>query len=366
MPDPARKLRLPLAWLIPRANEPGRDLARRVRLLLVVALLGANVVGGAIVVALGVWVLPYPDVDDADAARTLNLVAAGAYLLVFSPVGAIWGLRRLRKARIWLEEDRPPTPQERRVVLRGPRRILLVHLVGWSLAAIVFAGLNATFSAEAAARTAGLVALGGLSVFAFIYLISERLLRPLAARALAGGIGERRLGPGIKTRMLIAWALGSAVPVVGLMTIAASTLAERDFDRTELAILVLVLGALSLVVGAAISLFAARAVADPVNSLRQGVQKVENGKLDAEVPVYDGSEIGRLQAGFNKMVAGLRERERIHDLFGRHVGPDVARAALEREIELGGEVRQVSILFTDIVGSTGLAASRPRRRWLGS
>ena len=74
------------------------------------------------------------------------------------------------------------------------------------------------------------------------------------------------------------------------------------------------------------------------NSLREAVQEVQDGELDIEVPVYDASEIGQLQAGFNSMVAGLRERERIQDLFGRHVGEDVARAALDQGIELGGEL----------------------------
>lgn len=41
------------------------------------------------------------------------------------------------------------------------------------------------------------------------------------------------------------------------------------------------------------------------------------------------------------MAAGLRERERLRDLFGRHVGEDVAREALERKGELAGEVREV-------------------------
>ena len=98
-------------------------------------------------------------------------------------------------------------------------------------------------------------------------------------------------------------------------------------------------------------------------ALREGVEtRSSDGDLDVEVAVYDGSEIGQLQAGFNRMVAGLRERERIQDLFGRHVGEEVARAALEQEIELGGETREVAILFIDVVGSTELAAERPRRR----
>ena len=60
------------------------------------------------------------------------------------------------------------------------------------------------------------------------------------------------------------------------------------------------------------------------------------------------------------MAAGLRERERLRDLFGRHVGREVAEAALERdgEVELGGELREVAVVFVDVIGSTGLAMRR--------
>ena len=66
-----------------------------------------------------------------------------------------------------------------------------------------------------------------------------------------------------------------------------------------------------------------------------------------------------LQAGFNEMATGLRERDRIRELFGRQVGEGVARTALEGEIELGGEVREVAVLFVDLVGSTEMAFEHP-------
>jgi adenylate cyclase len=50
----------------------------------------------------------------------------------------------------------------------------------------------------------------------------------------------------------------------------------------------------------------------------------------------------------------LREREHLRDLFGRHVGTDVARYAVNNT-DLGGELREVSVLFIDIKGSTALA-----------
>jgi adenylate cyclase len=333
--------------------------ARRIRVTLTVSLVAANLLGAVIVAALAVLEVVPLDVGDESTARAIGLGLAGAYLLLFVPIGSWWGLKRLRGARVWLEADRLPTPDERKIVLRGPRRIVFVHVFIWTLAALLFGTVIATFELEAGARVLSLIAFAGLVVCAFVYLIAERLLRPAAARALAAGIGDRRLAPGIKTRVLAAWALGCAVPVFGLVGAGISALTEKDFTRDELALLVVVIGSVVVIAGALALFLAAKAIADPVVSLRKAVRNVEEGNLNVGVDVYDGSEIGQLQAGFNEMVAGLRERERVQDLFGRHVGEDVARAALEQEIELGGELREVAVLFTDMVGSTELAAKRP-------
>jgi len=75
--------------------------------------------------------------------------------------------------------------------------------------------------------------------------------------------------------------------------------------------------------------------------------------------VFDGTELGELQRGFNAMVDGLRERERVRDLFGRHVGREVALAAERERPKLGGEERCVAVVFIDIVGSTQLVTSQP-------
>jgi adenylate cyclase len=93
----------------------------------------------------------------------------------------------------------------------------------------------------------------------------------------------------------------------------------------------------------------------------EAMAQVEQGRIDTFVGVYERSEIGRLQGGFNRMVTGIAERDRLRDLFGRHVGEDVARRALEGGTELSGDVEEAAILFIDLVDSTKLAASRPPR-----
>ena len=196
---------MPLPWLIPRPDESGSDLRRRTQVLLTVSLVGANLVGAAIVYAIASWVFPYPDVDEPGATRIANVIALGAFFLVVTPLGIRWGGRRLADGRAWLQEDRAPTAEERRIVLRSPRRLVAIHLVIWSLAAVLFGVLNAFFSLELGERVALTVAFAGLTTSAFVYLLASascgrprrgRSPRASARTALRPGSRAARCWPG--------------------------------------------------------------------------------------------------------------------------------------------------------------------------
>jgi adenylate cyclase len=341
-----------------RPDAPGRRIARRATLLMVPAIVGANLTGAVVVFSLIAWVLPLPELEDQDTVLLVNLAAAGAYVLVACAIGTVWGLARFRETRRWLVEDREPTAAERRVALRIPIRQLHVSMTLWLIAAVGVFCLNVAFSFLLAVIVGVTTLLGAVTTSAMAYLLAERITRATSARALASGVPEKAVGPGVTTRALLAWALGSGVPLAGLLAVALVALAGADVGRRELAVTALVLGGVALLVGVLITWQASRAVADPVRSVRDALAHVEAGDLDARVPVFDGSDLGLLQAGFNRMGDGLREREELRDLFGRHVGEDVARAAQERGIELGGEELEVAVLFVDLVGSTAIAAER--------
>ena len=166
---------------------------------------------------------------------------------------------------------------------------------------------------------------------------------------LAAAPRETQAGIGLRWRLLLTWALGSAIPVLLILVL----LAWRG--GADLDVAIAFLAATTLVAGAVFAASMARAVADPLERLRAGVERVSAGDLDAAVSVDDASELGYLQAGFNTMTSGLRERRQLQDLFGRHVGEEVARRALASEVVLGGEHREVSALFVDLTGSTQLA-----------
>src|SRR5207253_105280 len=83
--------------------------------------------------------------------------------------------------------------------------------------------------------------------------------------------------------------------------------------------------------------------------------RVEEGDFDARVAVADGSEVGLLQAGFNRMAEGLAERERIREAFGTYVDREVADHILREGTSLAGEEVEVTMMFIDVRDFTGFA-----------
>jgi adenylate cyclase len=119
------------------------------------------------------------------------------------------------------------------------------------------------------------------------------------------------------------------------------------------------LSLVGLAAGFIATVASARSVAEPLDGLRHALARVRDDDLDVGLVVDDGGEVGEVQAGFNRMVDGLRERRQIQDLFGRHVGQVVATQALERGTGLRGEEADASVVFVDIVGSTAMAEVLP-------
>jgi adenylate cyclase len=334
--------------------------ARLTKVALVVAIVGANAVGACIVFVVAAFVIPSPRLSNTGTVLVVNGVAAGIYLIVAALVGTLWGASKLKDVQAAIREEREPGEHEQRAVLRAPLELFFVQTALWLLAAVLFGVGNAFYNVVLGLNVATAVVLGGVSTASVAYLLAERILRPAAIRLLAAGAPPRLAVPGLAVRSLLAWGLGTAVPVVGLIAVAIGALSDpKTASKLQLSVTMIVLGGIALTVGLLASFIAARAAADPVASVRRALAQVEHGDLDVEVPVYDGTDVGLLQAGFNRMVVGLREREQLQDLFGRQVGEDVARQALERGVELGGEVRDVAVLFVDLVGSTTLAAERP-------
>ena len=317
----------------------------------------AHGLGALDVFVLLFWVLPSPEGTEATDYLAPNLITIAIYFPLAMATGMYLGNRLSPTRYAWINENRAPTAVERDAAIRMPMRCLRLDGGLWAGAAVLFTLINLPHSNDLALHVGATIALGGLTTCAVAYLLVERVARPITQLALSYGPPARPVWPGVEGRVVLAWLTATGMPVVGLLMLGLHGVTDEQVTREELARSVLVLGAAALVVGLGVMIVVARSVSQPLTAMRRAIGRVEGGDLSAEVRIDDASEVGVLQSGFNRMVGGLRERERMQDLWSKQVGEDVARAALEDDPRLGGELRDVSVLFIDMVGSTAWASS---------
>ncbi|MEB4210640.1 adenylate/guanylate cyclase domain-containing protein [Mycobacterium sp. 94-17] len=338
------------------AESQGR---RRVRIqvIMTVLVLGANLIGIAVALLLVTVAIPVPSIFD-DAPAWLTFGVSPAYTALALAVGTYWITRKTVISLRWAIEGRTPTEEDERNTFTAPWRLAVFDLVLWGIGTALLTTLYGMVNTQFIPRFLLVVSFSGVLVATASYLLAEFALRPVAAQALEAGPPPRRFSGGIMGRTMVVWFLGSAVPVIGIMLLAFFELVLRNLTQTQFAVGVALVSLACLIFGCTLMWILAWLTATPVRVVRAALKRVERGDLRGDLVVFDGTELGELQRGFNAMVDGLRERERVRDLFGRHVGREVALAAERERPKLGGEERHVAVVFIDIIGSTQLVTSK--------
>jgi adenylate cyclase len=313
----------------------------------------ANLAGAAAVIAFVQLASGHALAPEVEPA--LQIVAPLIPLAVLAVPAYEWDRRAYLRTMAWALEGRTPTVAERFAVLEEPWRQATRPFVFWVLGAALYPLLSALAGSDwlTLVRVAEGALIGGVTTCALGYLMIERSFRPLFAVVLDGMPEDRPRTPGVRLRLLLTWAVGSGVPLLAIALVVV-------FDSHEIPVYALALLALvGLAAGFIATVASARSVAEPLDGLRTALARVEEGDLEVGLVVDDGGEVGEVQSGFNQMVTGLRERRQIQDLFGRHVGHQVATQALERGTGLRGEQADASVVFIDLVGSTAMAEVLP-------
>ena len=136
--------------------------------------------------------------------------------------------------------------------------------------------------------------------------------------------------------------------------VLASTLSTRD-DERSIRMLSIILSSLTALLGLCFAGIVTVGMIRPLKALVSATRKIEEGNLDAEVPITTRDEVGTLSESFNHMVRELRVKERIKDTFGKYLDPRVVVTLIdspESVIDTTGEKRVMTMFFSDIAGFT--------------
>ena len=330
-------------------------------------MLQADIIGALLVLGFLRFGLPPEDRIQLQDLPAFNLAIFLGYLFLSFTIGSYLSLRLLIPVMRWQRRDTlldqidPAATEMARIrALKMPFYRSVINVTNWLLGSVVFIVASWPVASKSAPVVAVATALGATATAIIGYLQSERVLRPVAVAALRGGVPENFRAPGVIQRQVLTWVLSTAVPILAIvLAVVASKFEILTAPADRLTTPILLLAIAALVIGLFGTVLVAMSIADPLRQLRWALGEVQRGNYNAHMQIYDASELGLLQAGFNDMVRDLAERQRLRDLFGRYVGEDVARRALERGTELGGQERDVAVLFVDLVGSTHLASTIP-------
>jgi adenylate cyclase len=288
------------------------------------------------------------------AAATIVAVLVLVYVLILP------GLGRLRAAERWAasrEVDRARALDGTYTWARAAvARAMAAHAVSAALLAVVVGAIaGATGSRLVQYGVLGVV-LGIAVQLISVHSIVEAMLRPARA-ALAGdtGIGDSlpRSRPSFA-----AWSNVSVLAVAFVFAAAGAMLAAV-FERAseDPVIWVVIGGAMTLGFAVPISVGAAFAPSlRPIRDLAEGTERVAAGDYSQRLPVVQDDDLGALAASFNRMQAGLAERQRLQAAFGTYVDPILAARLLEQGDDVfTGERREVTVMFVDVRDFTPFA-----------
>lgn len=329
--------------------------------------LGANIIGAVAIMSFVAVFLPMPEINDFTTNLPSLTVVGALYLFFAVAVGVVVTFILFRPVLDWQRNPDAHDPNMvRNLVLRIPVYQAGVAALVW-LIGIIIAVVMAASSSPRLALVIGLsTVLAGMVVILITYLEAERLVRPIAASALARRFEDSTLEPPIRHRLMATWLMGTGIPMIGIVfVLMGQRMGFFTDDSDDIIPAIIALAITALGTGFVGTSFAIMNVVDPILELQDAINRVRRGDTNVEVDIYDGSELGVLQAGFNEMMRGLRERQRVRDIFGRYVGAEVAQRALEERPKLGGEDRKVAVLFIDVIGSTNFAVNHAPEEVVG-
>jgi class 3 adenylate cyclase len=301
-------------------------------------------------------VVAFEDSDRYVEAAAVTVVVVLAQCYLFLPAGR----RRFGLAEQWAAGHEVERATALEYTYIYARRAVARGVVGGAISTALLLVVVGAIAGASGSRLVqyGIVgaALGTGNLLIAAHSFVEAAMRP-ARVAIAGdtGIGDSlpRSRP-----TFAAWSNVFMLAAAFNFAVAGALLAAV-FDRgREVPVLAVAIGGV-LLLGVAVPITVGAAFSPslrPIRDLAEGTERVAAGDYIQRLPVVQDDDLGALAASFNRMQAGLAERQRLQAAFGTYVDPALAARLLEQGDDVfTGERREVTVMFVDVRDFTPFA-----------
>ena len=256
----------------------------------------------------------------------------------------------------------------RRRLLNEPFFLILIDFSMWIAAAGVFsmvargagAGNIVIWSILVRCLLTGLITVT-VAFFVLEFHLQRRLVpHVFPSGGLHGIPGSGRIQ--IRTRLVALLFACNLVPFIATLSAILSPLPPEPelpnfLNHTQF--VVATQSVIFMGVGIWLTFLVSNNLTGPLRKIIHVLQGVRKGNFDGLVRVTTNDEIGYTGDVINEMTKGLKEREFLKETFGKYVTEEVRDEILSGRVSLDGELREVTVLFSDLRDFTPLAERLP-------
>lgn len=338
--------------------------------------IGSNLAGFFIVQLLLRYAQPLEEWRQfSDLDRITNFVLLS--VLVPVSIYVLWMLSTpVEEALFLMDSGGKPSEEQlskaRTRLINLPFYAGLMNLIAWVIPSIAFP-MVLSFKESLSATNILVYVLfdfsKGLMISLLAFVILENSIRKHVVSRMfpEGGLRESRGAIVCETRyrLMIMYVATCLLPIFQITMMIGSNASFAKSGLTQeqvlenLRIFSIILFVFVSVYGFWLALLFAKTISEPTRRIIEVAERVRSGDYTGRVAVVSNDELGYLGDRVNEMVKGLKEREELKETFSLCTSPEIASEILSSGSKTGGELRIVTILFSDLRGFTTMAEKNP-------
>src|SRR6059058_2032347 len=293
------------------------------------------------------------------------------YNSVVYPVGVLLWLRRIFSFRGLFHRlcaasaiDSASLARARRRLIHLPWYAAAICSVAWFLCIPIFLGALLQIQYPLDPRllwhlpisfcVSGFIAI--THTFFLVELASHWGLFPVFFRDARADLTPNNFTLSLRGRGIM-WAISASICPIASLLLLMFAPRSPVMSAEWLAVFV---GVVGIAFGIFTALMLSWLIAKPIDQMRAAADAVSRGNLHVDVGPAGAAradEFGRLLSEFDQMVRQLREKEKLRQTFGLHVGKRAAEQILARDPGLSGIEEEITVMFVDMRSWTARASA---------